>query len=54
MSRLLGPIRQNGYVVRDKMAKRWKKKIDIYMGNDVDAARKWGVRPVTIRWQNDS
>ncbi len=38
------------YVVRDKMAKRWKKKIDIYMGEDVDAARRWGVRRVRIHW----
>ena len=39
------------YVVRDKMAKRWTGKIDIYMGEDVGAARRWGVRTVTIRWQ---
>jgi 3D (Asp-Asp-Asp) domain-containing protein len=39
------------YVVRDKMAKRWKKKIDIYMGRDVEAAREWGKRTVTIRWK---
>lgn len=39
------------YVVRDKMAKRWRKKIDIYMGEDVKAAREWGKRKVTIRWK---
>lgn len=38
------------YVVRDKMSKRWEKKIDIYMGNDVAAAREWGKREVTIHW----
>jgi len=38
------------WVVRDKMAKRWKRKIDIYMGEDVAAARNWGKRKVTIRW----
>jgi 3D (Asp-Asp-Asp) domain-containing protein len=38
------------YVVRDKMAKRWKQKIDIYMGDDVEAALRWGRRAVTIRW----
>jgi 3D (Asp-Asp-Asp) domain-containing protein len=38
------------YVVLDKMAKRWRNKIDIYMGDDVDAARRWGVREVRIRW----
>jgi 3D (Asp-Asp-Asp) domain-containing protein len=41
------------YVVRDKMAKRWKQKIDIYMGDDVDAARRWGRRTVTIRWNTE-
>jgi 3D (Asp-Asp-Asp) domain-containing protein len=38
------------YVVLDKMAKRWRNKIDIYMGEDVAAARSWGVREVRIRW----
>ncbi len=38
------------YVVRDKMAKRWRRKIDIYMGEDVEAARRWGRRRVEIRW----
>ena len=41
------------WVVRDKMAKHWKRKIDIYMGDDVSAARKWGRRRVTIRWSDD-
>ncbi|RJS93346.1 3D domain-containing protein [Salinisphaera sp. Q1T1-3] len=31
------------YVVRDKMAARWRNKIDIYMGHDEAAARDWGV-----------
>lgn len=38
------------YRVLDKMAKRWTKKIDIYMGVDREAARTWGVREVTIYW----
>ncbi|WP_254262449.1 3D domain-containing protein [Marinobacterium weihaiense] len=38
------------YRVLDKMNKRWTRKIDIYMGKDVDAARNWGVREVEIRW----
>lgn len=38
------------YVVRDKMASRWEKKIDIYMGNDVAAARQFGKRDLTIYW----
>jgi len=39
------------YVVRDKMAQRWQKKIDIFMGNDVERARAWGKRSVTIQWR---
>lgn len=38
------------YVVLDKMAKHWRNKIDIYMGDDVLAARRWGVREVRIHW----
>ncbi|MGR5140683.1 3D domain-containing protein [Photobacterium sp. DNB23_23_1] len=36
------------YVVLDKMNKRWSNKIDIYMGQDIKAARNWGRRNVTI------
>jgi len=39
------------YVVMDKMAARWRRKIDIYMGEDVEAARRWGVRQLTIHWR---
>jgi len=39
-----------GYIVRDKMNKRWRNKIDIYMGNDIAAAQNWGRRKVIIRW----
>ena len=38
------------FIVRDKLNKRWKRRIDIYMGNDVSAAKAWGKRKVTIRW----
>ena len=38
------------YKVLDKMHKRWKKKIDIYMGCNHKKARRWGKRKVTIRW----
>ncbi len=38
------------YLVLDKMHQRWKKRIDIYMGYDVDAARTWGKRQVEISW----
>jgi 3D (Asp-Asp-Asp) domain-containing protein len=37
--------------VLDKMGSRWKRKIDIYMGVDVEAALRWGIRPVTITWK---
>lgn len=41
------------YVVRDKMNKRWRKKIDIFMGTDVQRARDWGKQDVTIHWSID-
>ncbi|TVZ53352.1 3D domain-containing protein [Dokdonia sp. Hel_I_53] len=36
------------YIVKDKMNKRWRKKIDIYMGLDHEAAINWGKREVEI------
>lgn len=36
------------YLVKDKMHSRWKKKIDIYMGIDVKAAKLWGRKKVCI------
>jgi len=41
------------WIVRDKMARRWKRRIDLYMGVDRRAALQWGRRPVTIRWTPD-
>ncbi len=38
------------YLVLDKMHQRWTKRIDIYMGHDLDAARTWGKRRVEISW----
>ncbi len=38
------------FVVMDKMNSRYKKKIDIYMGIDVQAAREWGRKKRTIFW----
>ena len=38
------------YKVADKLHERWKRRIDIYMGVDVNAAKQWGKRTVTIRW----
>jgi 3D (Asp-Asp-Asp) domain-containing protein len=41
------------YVVKDKMNKRWEKKIDVYMGLDEDAARDWGKKNVTIYYYEE-
>ena len=38
------------YWVKDRMHPRWKNKIDIYMGVDVKAAKKWGRKKVTIEY----
>ena len=38
------------WTVGDRMHGRWKRKIDVYMGLDVKAARAWGKRRVKIRW----
>jgi len=40
--------------VADKMNARWQKRIDIYMGNDKEAAREWGKKTVTISWKVES
>jgi 3D (Asp-Asp-Asp) domain-containing protein len=39
------------YYVKDKMNRRWTKKIDIYMGAIEKDAREWGKRTVTIHWK---
>lgn len=39
------------WVVLDKMHRRWRRKIDIYMGTARERAREWGRRPVTIHWR---
>ena len=39
------------YIVKDKMNRRYWNTIDVYMGLDVKAARKWGRRNVTICYQ---
>ena len=38
------------YYVKDKMHYRWKKRIDIYMGTDVKAAKIWGRKKVQIAY----
>jgi 3D (Asp-Asp-Asp) domain-containing protein len=49
------PVRIEGlpgeYTVLDKMGRRWRKRVDIYMGQDVRAARQWGRRQVRIHWR---
>jgi 3D (Asp-Asp-Asp) domain-containing protein len=39
------------WVVLDRMAPRWRRKIDLYMGTDEAAAKRFGKRQVEIRWQ---
>ena len=41
------------YLVLDKMAKRWKDRIDLYYGVDVKAALEWGKRRVRILWKTE-
>lgn len=38
------------YVVRDKMNKRYQRRIDIYMGLDKRRALRWGRRSVMVYW----
>ncbi len=38
------------YKVLDKMHKRWRKRIDIYMGKNRQKAFKWGRRKVELHW----
>ncbi|MBC23054.1 MAG: hypothetical protein CMJ32_03945 [Phycisphaerae bacterium] len=40
------------YTVLDKMNKRWKKRIDIWMDLDIEAAKQWGKRTVRISWSD--
>jgi len=38
------------YTVMDKTHSRFQRRIDIYMGKDVKAAKEWGKQTVTIHW----
>ncbi len=38
------------FMVKDKMNRRWRKRIDIYMGVDIKKARNWGKRSVVIEY----
>ena len=48
------PIKIEGFdgvfLVKDKMNKRWKNRIDIYMGIDVKAAKQWGKKKILITY----
>jgi 3D (Asp-Asp-Asp) domain-containing protein len=37
--------------ILDRMPPRWRRRIDVYMGLDEEAARRFGKRKVTIRWR---
>lgn len=39
------------FLVKDKMAKRMKNKIDIYMGDDIEKAREWGTKKLMIQFR---
>jgi 3D (Asp-Asp-Asp) domain-containing protein len=41
------------WTVSDLTARRHEQRIDIYMGRDIKAARRWGVQEVQITWRPD-
>ena len=38
------------FVVLDRMHYRWRRRIDIYMGDDIEAAREWGRRRLRVHY----
>lgn len=38
------------FVVKDKMDDKWKRRIDIHMGKQVEKAEQWGEKEVKISW----
>ena len=42
------------YLVVDKMDDRFTRRIDIYMGTDVERARQWGEQQRRIWWYEDT
>ena len=40
------------YLVLDRMPPKWQRRIDIFMGKDVHAAKHWGRRDVRIYWKS--
>ena len=39
------------FLVKDKMGARWKNKIDIYMGDNVEKAKNWGRKKLKIHFR---
>lgn len=39
------------FIVLDKMSARWTNRVDLYMGHDLRAARRWGKRRVKLFWK---
>ena len=48
------PVKIEGFdsifLVQDKMNKRWRNRIDIYMGKDIKKAKKWGRKKICIEY----
>ncbi|WP_043317640.1 3D domain-containing protein [Microbulbifer sp. HZ11] len=40
------------YTVRDRMNKRYKNRIDVWMEEDIKKARKWGKKKLKIIWNH--
>jgi 3D (Asp-Asp-Asp) domain-containing protein len=41
---------EGAFLVKDKLNRRYTKRIDIYMGLDVKKARDWGKQKLSISW----
>ncbi len=39
------------YLVKDKMNRRYRNKIDIFMGKNIDSAKAWGNKKLTIQYR---
>lgn len=39
------------FLVKDKMHYRWRNRIDLYMGQDIERAKKWGRQKVEIMYR---
>lgn len=48
------PVKIEGFdsifFVKDKMHRRWRDRIDIYMGKDIQKAREWGRKKLQIQY----